>query len=72
VHNNALTRFFNITIPEDNIKPGTYKAVAHGYFVFLKPLSAGQHTISLAARVVNPVDPSFNFAYHTVFNLKVQ
>ncbi|MGA9844894.1 MAG: hypothetical protein WBQ25_21540 [Nitrososphaeraceae archaeon] len=31
--NVALTRFFNITIPTDNvydIKAGTYKAVAHG------------------------------------------
>jgi hypothetical protein len=73
--NNALAKFFNITIPEDNvynIKSGTYKSVSAGYFAFLKPLPVGQHTISIAARVVNPVDPSFNFAYHTLFNLKVQ
>jgi hypothetical protein len=73
--NNAIARFFNITIPEDNvynIKPGTYKSVSAGYFAFLKPLPPGQHTVDIAARVVNPVDPSFNFAYHTLFNLNVQ
>lgn len=73
--NAALTRFFNITIPTDNvydIKAGTYKAVAHGYFVFLKPLPAGVHNVNIAARVVNPIDPSFNFNYHTSFVLKVQ
>jgi len=73
--NNVLAKFFNITIPEDNvynIKPGTYKAVSAGSFAFLKPLSAGNHTVSIAARVVNPVDPSFNFAYHTLFYVKVK
>ena len=49
--NVALTRFFNITIPKDNvydIKDGTYKAVAHGYFAFLKPLPAGVHNVNIA------------------------
>jgi hypothetical protein len=73
--NVALSRFFNITIPADNvydIKAGTYKAVAHGYFAFLKPLPPGEHNVDIAARVVNPIDPSFNFNYHTTFVLKVQ
>jgi hypothetical protein len=73
--NKVLTRFFNITIPEDNvynIKAGTHKAVAHGYFLFLKPLSAGEHNVNIAARVVNPIDPSFNFNYNTSLLLKVQ
>jgi hypothetical protein len=73
--NVALSRFFNITIPADNvydIKAGTYKAVAHGYFAFLKPLPAGEHNVDITARVVNPIDPSFNFNYHTSFVLKVQ
>jgi hypothetical protein len=73
--NRDTSRFFNITIPEDNIysiKQGTYKSIVSGYFAFLKPLSAGEHTVDIAARVVNPIDPSFNFLYHTAFLLKVQ
>ena len=51
-NNHAVSRFFNMTIPEDNVfgfKPGTFKAVTSGYFLFLKPLSLGQHTVDIAA-----------------------
>jgi hypothetical protein len=44
--------FFNVTIPEDatlaieGVKPGTYgPALTEGYFLFLKPLSLGPHSI---------------------------
>ena len=40
---------FNITIPDDthfpNQIPGTFRAAAHGWFVFLKPLPPGDHTV---------------------------
>jgi hypothetical protein len=51
------TDFFNITIPENpidiwgTINPGTYKALATGYFVFLHDLSSGEHNIEM--RVVD-------------------
>jgi hypothetical protein len=51
------TDFFNITIPENpidiwgKINPGTYKALATGYFVFLHELSLGEHDIEM--RVVD-------------------
>lgn len=73
--NSVLTRFFNITIPQDNvydIKAGTFKTIAHGYFAFIKPLSAGEHTVKINAAVHNPVDSSFDFAYQTSFLLRVQ
>jgi hypothetical protein len=73
--NNAISRFFNITIPQDNVyglNPGTFKAVVAGYYVFLKPLPVGEHNISIAARVINPIDKSFNFNYHASYLLKVQ
>jgi len=41
---------FNITIPDNNIagsKPGTTQAVSDGYWVLLKPLSVGSHTIEI-------------------------
>jgi hypothetical protein len=43
------TRQFNMTYPEDShltfTKAGTFPTTAHGWFVFLKPLPLGQHTI---------------------------
>jgi hypothetical protein len=51
------TDFFNITIPKNpidiwgTINPGTYKALATGYFVFLHDLSLGEHNIEM--RVVD-------------------
>ena len=47
------TDFFNFTIPENpidiwgKINPGTYKALATGYFVFLHDLSPGAHNIEM-------------------------
>jgi hypothetical protein len=47
---------FNLTIPPDSrLKPGaeegTWKAGSHGWWVFLKPLPPGGHTISYNVRV---------------------
>ena len=42
------TRPFDVTLPEDNIwekKSGPTRAAADGYWIFLKPLSPGRHTI---------------------------
>jgi hypothetical protein len=43
------TKEFNVTIPNNSNlqfeKPGTFPAAAHGWFVFLKPLPVGNHTI---------------------------
>jgi hypothetical protein len=73
--NYAISKIFNLTVPEDNfldLKSGQWKAGAGGNFVFLKPLATGDHLISIAARVTNPIDPSYNYNYHTRFLLKVQ
>jgi hypothetical protein len=42
------SRAFDLTFPEDNIfgfRPGITKAISDGYWIFLKPLSHGRHTI---------------------------
>ena len=42
------TRAFDIILPEDNIwgvKSGKTRAAADGYWIFLRPLSHGRHTI---------------------------
>jgi hypothetical protein len=45
-----LSKGFNLKIPDDthkgNLPPGTYRAGSHGWWVFLKPLPPGEHTIS--------------------------
>jgi hypothetical protein len=49
------TKGFNVTFPEDsNLEvdfPGTHPSVSHGWYIFLKPLPAGEHTV----RYVNDV-----------------
>jgi hypothetical protein len=73
--NNAISKIFDMMVPEDNfldLKPGQWKAVTGGYFAFLKPLPAGDHEVSISARVTNPIDPSYNYNYHTLYLLKVQ
>jgi hypothetical protein len=50
------TTMFSLTYPPNThlftSKPGTYLAAAHGWFVFLKPLPAGDHTVSYSINVV--------------------
>ena len=49
------TKGFNLTIPPNSNKagtqPGTWRAGAQGWWVFLKPLSPGDHTIFYNVRV---------------------
>lgn len=46
---------FQLTVPPDthkaNVPSGTFRSGAHGWFVFLKPLPPGEHTISYNVRV---------------------
>jgi hypothetical protein len=46
---------FNLTIPEDsqaaNSIPGTWRAGSHGWWVFLKQLPPGEHTVQYNIRV---------------------
>lgn len=49
------TKDFDLTIPSDthipNQTPGEWRAGSHGWAVFLKPLSPGEHTVSYNVRV---------------------
>jgi hypothetical protein len=69
------TRPFNLTIPENNIfqsKPGTFRAIADGFFVFLEPLSRGTHDLVLNTDVKNPPKPHFNYSARLIYHLQVQ
>jgi hypothetical protein len=52
------TKAFNITTPENSTLivdyPGTYPGAVHGWFIFLKPLPPGEHSV----RYVNDVRPT--------------
>jgi hypothetical protein len=46
--------WFNITVPENNIyeeKPGTYRALSDGWFLFVKPLPLGKHDVRIKGDV---------------------
>ena len=51
---------FELTVPSDthkpNVPPGTFRAGAHGWWFFLKPLPPGEHTIYYNVRVT-PTGP---------------
>jgi hypothetical protein len=51
----STSKLFTLTIPSDTHKPnqvtGTWKAVSDGWWVFLKPLPTGEHTIFYNIRV---------------------
>jgi hypothetical protein len=53
-----FTKAFNITTPANSFLqvdyPGTYPGAAHGWYIFLKPLPPGDHTV----RYVNDVRPT--------------
>ena len=54
-----LTDFFTINLPPHNIweekeKPGTYKGVAEGYYLFLKPMEVGNNTLYYEAGTSEP------------------
>ncbi|WP_196816464.1 hypothetical protein [Candidatus Nitrosocosmicus oleophilus] len=54
LHNPFL---YNITYTDDNIydvSPGTYRAMANGYFLFLKPLDIGNHMIEFNEAYFKP------------------
>jgi hypothetical protein len=70
--NRITTKFFNITIPKDNVygaNEGTFKSVVDGYFLFLKPLPKGEHNVNIKVLVNNPSDPNFTTGYNA--NLKL-
>ncbi len=58
-NNYATTNLFNMTLPNDNfenLKGGTYPTGAGGYFVFLKPLPAGEHILQQGSSIL-PISP---------------
>jgi hypothetical protein len=61
---------FKLKVPADNIggfPPDTYIAVSDGFWVALKPLSVGEHTIHFAGNI-----PEQNFSIDVTYHLTVK
>lgn len=58
--------FFNLSIPADNVfkegPPGTYRAFAEGWLMFLRPFAPGSHDIHYTVSVTNPIQSNYNYA----------
>jgi hypothetical protein len=64
--------YYNIIVPENNLyenKPGKYRGIADGFFVFLEPLPAGKHDLVLRTNVENPNVPDYNYSSEVVYHL---
>ncbi len=72
--NRIMTDFFNITMNNKLMGDysGTFEALSEGYTLLLKPLTAGDHKLSYAVSVVNPVDPSYDYSQNATYNLVVK
>lgn len=67
--------FFNIVVPEDNIynnRPGTWRAFADGFFVFLQALPPGKHDLHLKVNVLNPFESQYNYSAEWTYHLIIQ
>jgi hypothetical protein len=66
---------FDITPPADNIfgfAPGTYEAVAGGYWVMLGPLSVGTHTLEFGgSRALQNGPFGYNFLVNANYTINV-
>jgi len=66
----ALSPPFKLKVPSDNIggfPAGTYVAISDGFWVALKPLSIGEHTIKFSGSV-----PSANFDLDVTYHITVK
>jgi hypothetical protein len=69
------TPYYSITVPQDNIfdnKPGKYRSISDGFFVFLEPLAPGKHDLRLSTSVSNPVDSQYNYAAESLYHLLIE
>lgn len=66
--------FFNISVPSNNIfeePPGVYKAYADGYFLFIEPLSPGEHVVKITSNINNPFNKEYSHSKDLTYRLNV-
>jgi len=65
----------NLTYGKNNYygdPEGTQRGMGAGYFLFLKPLPVGRHTITFAESVINPSDSNDRRISHVQYNIAVE
>ncbi|MGB5091302.1 MAG: hypothetical protein WBN72_10205 [Nitrososphaeraceae archaeon] len=68
------SHLFNSTMVDNNIynlKPGTGRGFADGWFLFIKPLPIGEHKIHVAG-AINAPDPNCNSNGDVTWNIRVK
>jgi hypothetical protein len=67
---------FSLTLPENNaagVKPQTTPAVSDGYWVFLQPLSPGNHIIRASGSLVDfTTTGTLNFASNVIYRITIK
>lgn len=74
MQNRIMSDFYNITIPENNFfqtKAGTFRSIIDGYFLFLKPLPAGEHKLEFKVSVLNPSKTEYNYFQDVIYHLNI-
>ena len=67
------SELFNISWKTNNIysiDPGTGKAFAEGWFLFIKPLPPGDHVISYLYQILHPTNPDCNAYANIAWKIK--
>jgi hypothetical protein len=71
----AQSQLYTLPLPNDNImglEPGSTPSIAEGYWIFLKPLSPGNHEITFGGSAGNPsVTSSMNFVTEVTYHLTI-
>jgi hypothetical protein len=73
--NRVMSDFFNITLPENNIfssPAGTFRAIVEGFFLFLKPLTPGEHELKFKVSVLNPTKTEYNYFQDVTYHLNIR
>ena len=72
----ATSDLFNVTVIPGNIMEyqnlGVQKAIVDGYYIFLKPLSVGEHTVNIKFDTHNVNDATFNTGQEGIWHLIVK
>jgi hypothetical protein len=70
------TGLINLSYGENNIYevkgPIVSPAFAEGWFLFVKPLPEGDHTIKIHSKIANPTDVSCDYEGNTEWNIQIK
>jgi hypothetical protein len=74
IDDRSTSGLFNISWTKDNFfesKPGVFQGAVDGYFLFLKPLSPGNHEVSFEADVLPPNNPEEGYHQKGTYFLNI-